>query len=1691
LTAEVNGGSSQATLKWQSGTSVNGPWTDISGATTASYQPSTSVAGTFFYRSVITDPLSDCADPGSAGVTVIIREDATVSISSPETEVCVGADLDLTATVIPGSSFLELQWQSAPDAGGPWTDIPGETNAIFTAPTNILGTVYYRVNVTDSADGCADPESNIIGISVQGDVEVIAFADNAEVCVDGSVELTAQISGGSSQLTLFWQNAPAINGPWTDIAGATDTTYMAPTTVAGTFYYRIRIDEPNGTCNSPISNPLQVLVRADATVSVDAPNAEICVGGQISLSATVTGGSSIITYQWQSGTSISGPWTDISGETNSAYITAAVVADTFYYRVVIDDASSGCSDPVSSGAQVIVNPDATLSAAVNNAQVCIGGDATLTATVAGGSSALTLQWQSAPSTSGPWANLTGVTNAIFVAPTNTVGTFYYRVRVIDPLDHCSDPISSPITVVVRPDATVSANVNNAAVCIGGVATLTATLTGGSTSASVQWQSGPTGTGPWTDISGATNLTYPAPTSMAGTTYYSARVIDPNSGCATPTSNAMSVVVTESAQISASVDNAEVCVGGSVIATATLTGGSAAATLQWQSGTSSTGPWTNISGATNAMFNPSTLVAGTFYYHVVVNDPNNNCADPVSATLTVLVNEDVVVSVSASNSEVCIGGVSQLAANITGGSAALTMQWQNSGTTSGPWIDIANATNATYDAPTGSSGTTYYRIVLSDSNSGCASPTSSVVSVIVSPDATISAVVNNAEVCVGGSVALTATLTGGSSAATLQWQSSATSGGPWNDISGATSTIYNAPTGTPGTVYYIVRVIDPNNGCATPVSNEISVVVNPDATISASANNPEVCVDGDATLTAVLTGGSGSVSIQWQSGSSASGPWTDISGQTNLTYVAPTTTPGTYYYKVQVLDPNSGCAVPASNPVTVLVRADAAITAAVNNASVCVGGSAVLTATLTGGSTQAILQWQSGPSISGPWTDISGATGTTYASPTTATGTFYYSVRVIDPVEGCSTPESNGVSVEVFPDATISAVVDNAEVCVGGSAVITATVNGGSSAMTLQWQIGSSLVGPWSDISGSTNTTYAPLTNTPGTFFYRIQVVDPFNGCANPASAVIQLVVRADAQISAAVNNAEVCTGGSALLTATLTGGSTSATLQWQSSASSGGPFTNIGGATATTYSASTGTAGTTYYQVVVSDPNSGCASPTSNEVSVIVNEDAQISIAASDDIVCIDGVVALTATVTGGSSSATVQWQSGNGINGPWVDVSGGVGLIYSAPTSTAGSYFYRARVIDPLSDCADPASPGVEITVEPDATIEASSTDDEVCVGANVVMTAVLTGGSAMATLQWEIGGSETGPWSDIGGATNTTYNAPSGTIGVYYYRVRVIDSPDGCSEPESDPLTLVVSEDAQISASVNNTEVCIDGDATLQATVTGGSSQVSIQWESGTSATGPWTDIVDEVNNTFVSPTSVAGTFYYRVRITDPINGCDTPFSNGITITVNPDVVVSASADHDDVCIGGFVVMSADITGGSTSLQYHWQSSPDGIGSWTDVGVGNTDYVIAPSAAGTFYYRVRIEDGVSGCLEIFSDVITIIVHPDATVSASSDYATVCEGQLVTMTATLTGGSGSVSYHWQSSPNGSSGWADIGVSDMAYNPPTGTDGVFYYRVRVSDPNTGCAEPVSSVITLTIINPVTLVPSGVWVRALSSRIRMI
>ena len=1304
----------------------------------------------------------------------------------------------------------------------------------------------------------------------------------------------------------------------------------------------------------------------------------------------------------------------------------------------------GCESSTSDEAIVVVQEDIAITTQPTGADVCIDGDALLSVTITGGSGTITYQWES--STDGTtWSPITGATNSTYDAPTDVAGTTYYRV-VIDAADGgCESSTSDEAIVVVQEDIAITTQPTGADICIDGDALLSVTITGGSGDITYQWESSTNGTD-WSPIAGATNSTYDAPTDVAGTTYYRVVIDAADGGCESSTSDEAIVVVQEDIAITTQPTGADVCIDGDALLTVTITGGSGTITYQWESSTDGT-TWSPIAGATNSTYDAPTDVAGTTYYRVVIDAADGGCESSTSDEAIVVVQEDIAITTQPTGADVCIDGDALLSVTITGGSGTITYQWESSadGTT---WSPITGATNSTYDAPTDVAGTTYYRVVIDAADGGCESSTSDEAIVVVQEDIAITTQPTGADVCIDGDALLSVTITGGSGTITYQWESSI-NGTDWSPIAGATNSTYDAPTDVAGTTYYRVVIDAADGGCESSTSDEAIVVVQEDIAITTQPTGADVCIDGDALLSVTITGGSGTITYQWES--SADGTtWSPITGATNSTYDAPTDVASTTYYRVVIDAADGGCESSTSDEAIVVVQEDIAITTQPTGADVCIDGDALLSVTITGGSGTITYQWES--STDGTtWSPITGATNSTYDAPTDVAGTTYYRV-VIDAADGgCESSTSDEAIVVVQEDIAITTQPTGADVCIDGDALLSVTITGGSGTITYQWE--SSADGTtWSPITGATNSTYDAPTDVASTTYYRVVIDAADGGCESSTSDEAIVVVQEDIAITTQPTGADVCIDGDALLSVTITGGSGTITYQWESS-TDGTTWSPITGATNSTYDAPTDVAGTTYYRVVIDAADGGCESSTSDEAIVVVQEDIAITTQPTGADVCIDGDALLSVTITGGSGTITYQWESSTD-GSTWSPIAGATNSTYDAPTDVAGTTYYRVVIDAADGGCESSTSDEAIVVVQEDIAITTQPTGADVCIDGDALLSVTITGGSGTITYQWESSADGT-TWSPITGATNSTYDAPTDVAGTTYYRV-VIDAADGgCESSTSDEAIVVVQEDIAITTQPTGADVCIDGDALLSVTITGGSGDITYQWESSTNGTD-WSPIAGATNNTYDAPTDVAGTTYYRVVIDAADGGCESSTSDEVIVVVQEDIAITTQPTGADVCIDGDALLSVTITGGSGTITYQWESSTDGT-TWSPItGATNSTYDAPTDVAGTTYYRVVIDAADGGCESSTSDEAIVVVQEDIAITTQPTGADVCIDGDALLSVTITGGSGDITYQWESSTNGTD-WSPIaGATNSTYDAPTDVAGTTYYRVVIDAADGGC-----------------------------------
>jgi hypothetical protein len=346
--------------------------------------------------------------------------------------------------------------------------------------------------------------------------------------------------------------------------------------------------------------------------------------------------------------------------------------------------------------------------------------------------------------------------------------------------------------------------------------------------------------------------------------------------------------------------------------------------------------------------------------------------------------------------------------------------------------------------------------------------------------------------------------------------------------------------------------------------------------------------------------------------------------------------------------------------------------------------------------------------------------------------------------------------------------------------------------------------------------------------------------------------------------------------------------------------------------------------------------------------------------------------------------------------------------------------------------------------------------------LTVTLTGGSGGAlTYTWEQS-TDNATWGAATSATNApTYQPSSATAGLTYYRVRVTDGATGCDAITSATSTVTITPDLTISTNLVDISECIGGTTALTVATLGGSGgALTYTWEQSTDNVtfGPATGATS--STTYTPSSATAGIMYYRVTVSDAASGCQSIPSAVSTVTINPDISISAQPVAITECIDGTLPLSVTASGGTGTLTYQWEESTDGGSTYTAVTTGGTGatYIPPSTTPGVRHYRVAVSNAGNGCQSITSSAVTVTVVAKPTISVAASVTTVCVGGGTLLTATPANGTGTCTIQWQNSTNGGSTWNDIPAANGTTYTTPALNSNTNYRARYTCDGNGCCN---------------------------------
>jgi hypothetical protein len=818
---------------------------------------------------------------------------------------------------------------------------------------------------------------------------------------------------------------------------------------------------------------------------------------------------------------------------------------------------------------------------------------------------------------------------------------------------------------------------------------------------------------------------------------------------------------------------------------------------------------------------------------------------------------------------------------------------------------------------------------------------------------------------------------------------------------------------------------------------------PSGTIT--GGNVTVCSGTSTTLTHTGLTSPGSI-VRWETSFddflTAATPITS----TSTTY--PVSPSQDTYYRAVVN--NLGCSELTTSSTRIYVNASRGGNIVASNSTICVNGYANYT---LNGNTGTVTKWQmannSGFSSA---TDIANTT-TSLSYQLTATGTYYF--RAVISNCGSSINSSTGTITCTAGTPPVGGTIADANFCSGTNSG-TLTLSGYTGTIT-KWQKSVDGGVQWTDIPSSTASTYG-FSGISSTTKFLAVVTN--GGCGSTNSGVGTVNVYQTSIGGTISGSTSVCSGTNSPL---LTLSGYTGTIQWQSSTTSTtSGFSDIGGATAATYTATNLTV-TTYFRAVLT--NGTCAAANSDVATVTVNPLPTITGTLTT---CIGATTQLTGSATAAGVS-------------PWVSSAPAVATVNSSGLVTGITTGTTTITYKNSNNCTITATVTVGNTNAATLTSASGTVNQTNYINTPANYITPITYSTAYATGATFSGlpNGVSGSWSN-NAITISGSALETGSV-IYNYSITLTG---GCEKTISPGTIKVYLPPSIILNPSTAAQSLCNGTAALSVEVdAGGDTVKQYQWFKSTTpvnTNGTSVRTITTTATTNVLSTLSAGTFYYYVTVTtNSGQSATSDVSGAITVFDLPSILSGPGSSAQSICVtgGSFNDLSLYANAGSGDIvKFKWYSNPTSSttgGTVVSTIVNNiVPNIYSPSTSelGTKYYYCEVINS-NGCSSKSTVTGAITVSPDS-VSGSASSTTLFLGSGGTANLTLSGSTGSI--QWQQSTDGITGWASVigGTGSNTANYSKSITTTTFYRALVTSGN--CSAVTSNVVKITITStPIT------------------
>ncbi len=395
--------------------------------------------------------------------------------------------------------------------------------------------------------------------------------------------------------------------------------------------------------------------------------------------------------------------------------------------------------------------------------------------------------------------------------------------------------------------------------------------------------------------------------------------------------------------------------------------------------------------------------------------------------------------------------------------------------------------------------------------------------------------------------------------------------------------------------------------------------------------------------------------------------------------------------------------------------------------------------------------------------------------------------------------------------------------------------------------------------------------------------------------------------------------------------------------------------------------------------------------------------------------------------------------------------------TNTLASGTYNI-ILQGTATAANNQTATISFVINPGASpaITTQPINQTVCDGANVTFT--ITAATA-TNFQWQVSTNGGASWANITGATNATFilSAVTSSLNGNVYRCQ---ASTVCGITNSTSAILNINTAIAITAQPASATICSGQSNTFCVTATG--SNVLYQWQSSTSCTGPWTNVV-AATNSCLTLNNVLATVYYRCVVSS--SSCAGSITtNCATLTVNTGVIISTQPTDAENCAGTQATFT--VAGTSTqTINYLWQISTNNGASFSNIsGSNNASYTVTnlTTSASNNHYRCLLTNASCSTPTVSNAAILTVKQLPAITLSAAPFTTLLPSQTTIITATIvSSNAGTITTNWFYNT------APISVTANTYPVAINQVGDYYATIKETFPSGLQCSNTSATITIT------------------------